>query len=86
MQCDKAVTPQEKPEEWKKEINSANFRRELFIQWVAEVVREWRGREDNRKELIRRAFVKTGCAVTVDGSGWDDIKPERVTAKVILDV
>ena len=68
-----------------KEINSANFRREKIIQWVAEVVEEWRGRED-RKDMIRREFEKTGCAVTVDGSERGFIKPERVSSPVVIDV
>ena len=74
---------------WKREINSASFRRAMLIktEWVAEVVEEWRSAYPTglrAQSAIVRAFEKTGCAVTVDGTGWEVIKPERVTCAAFV--
>ena len=77
----KTMTPEEK--QWKREINCAHFRRAMLIKWVAEVVKKWRADEASKAAIVH-SFTKTGCAVTVDGSGWGAIKPERVQVPFVI--
>ena len=67
-----------------KVINSASFRRRMLVKWVAEVVAEFRANGE-RQDMIRRACVKTGLAVTVNGDDWDKIKPERSSGFKVKD-
>ena len=56
---------------------SAGKHNKLKLSADRGVVKKWRADEASKAAIVH-SFTKTGCAVTVDGSGWGAIKPERV--------
>ena len=68
---------------------SAEKRRQLLTQWCGDAYRQLEkereerekkiaeGAPDAERSLFYRAFQRTGCLVTRDGTGDDDIKPNQ---------
>ena len=67
----------------RKAINCAKNRREMIIQWASEVYEEFK--KPQYVAQIKKAYAKTGMDVSIDGSGWEGICPERMSSFLMAD-
>ena len=62
-------------EKWTKDTTTASYRRIMMTRFVGSA---WQRMTSKNDAPFRRLFEKTGCLMTVDGSGDDKIEPQEL--------